>query len=184
MSKGLTMFKFRRLVAAVGVIGAAAGIVGLSGPTASAATPTYVVTVSTSFSVVDDDSTIFGASYSYASGSGPTQFATLGTDKNTGQLLDEYYNDRIRSVCAGNEVDGNLVTDITRTGFTNTAYVTLDETLYEGDSCHSSDNDGVGYVGFYIGAGQTKSGHFTVTNYREGTNDSVTVYYTVSSKLV
>jgi hypothetical protein len=104
--------------------------------------------------------------------------------QNTGFLITNYYNDRIRTVCAGNEVDGSLVTDISRTGGTATSYVDLDLTLYEGDSCHSSDNDGVGQRGFFIAAGQTVSGSFRVTNYREGTNDRIIVYYTVKSQLV
>jgi hypothetical protein len=174
----------RKVLGIVAVATAGAGTLMLSAPTASAAEPTWVVTVSTSFHVTDDDSTIFGASYSYATGSGPTQYATLGTDKNTGFLITNYYNDRIRTVCAGNEVDGTLVTDISRTGITATSYVDLDLTLYEGDSCGSSDNDGVGQRGFFIAAGQTVSGSFQVTNYREGTKDRVIVYYTVRSQLV
>ena len=35
-----------------------------------------------------------------------------------------------------------------------------------------------------IAAGQTVSGSFRVTNYREGTNDRIIVYYTVKSQLV
>ncbi|MFF3062185.1 hypothetical protein [Streptomyces sp. NPDC057909] len=173
------MSVLRKALALAGTSAAVATLLALPTGSASAASgPSSLVTLSGSFSVVDDDSTIFGSSYEYASssfrqylGTGPTHPYEYGAD--------------IKSACAGGEVYGTVSAKVTRSQHEDgSVYVKFYGRLFEGSSCSTDDIDGTYFtqgIGINLTPGQAKSGSFKVPMQFESGQDSVTVYYNIKN---
>src|SRR6185295_10089536 len=175
--------RFRRTDAAAGVNGlrkalAFAGTIAviavlgvMPSSTASAAgTATqrsHWTTVTSTFNLRDDDSTVFGTSYAYAS-----------STESLGVTTVPYYQNRnhdqvFSSACAGGEVRASMqmFTEILHTS-SLLVRVTLDPALYEGTNCYTTDLDGFTHgITFDMEPGQTKSGSVTLYNTDEGGGD-------------
>ena len=123
--------------------------------------------------IVDDDSTIFGSSFSTASS---TFSKTFSVSTGAPGAFDFVW-----SGCAGNEVNGKLFFDMALRNSAITFQGTLD--LHEGTRCLDSDIDGrVRTEVFTVGAGQSRNVHMRSVMQFESGLDSVTVDYTVNRR--
>lgn len=151
--------------------------------TASAASPKInKVTVSAKFGVWDDDSTIFGDSFDYATSAASKSY-TVNSVATT-----QVDNVGIWSACSGGEVYGELHPTIMQTdpatGVVDVSYIVK---LYEGSSCWSGDLDGKTrdweVAHFKLYPGQTKTYNITQFNTDEGTRDEVDVAVTMHNEV-
>ncbi|MFF3062197.1 hypothetical protein [Streptomyces sp. NPDC057909] len=169
------MSVLRKALALAGTSAAAAALITLPVSPASATTAddTWAVTVSGSYWVVDDDSTVFSNSYSYAS----SKFTkTYYVGKSSGSAYEDVW-----SACAGGEVNGTSGTSVMRGD--NGVYVDFALRLHEGDSCYSSDVDGrTQPPAYFLSDGQTQTRRIQVGNTSEGGKDAVTLDVTISAR--
>jgi hypothetical protein len=172
------MTLLRRALALAGIAATAAtGFVALPGGTHAASAYTaddvWSVTINGKYTkVVDDDSTIFGSSFSY----GPTSSFTK--TYYVSRSAPDLYSDPVWSACAGGEVHGETRTyaKLYEDRFVGVA---VDLFLHEGDSCISSDIDGLrsyGMMSLFDGLPETHT--IKVTNTSEGGLDSATLTFT------
>jgi hypothetical protein len=172
----------RKLRRAVAVAGALAAVVAVGTVTASPASAagtavqkSHWTTVTSTFNLRDDDSTIFGSSYAYASSTESLGVTTVPYYQNSN------HGKVFASACAGGEVRASMqmFTEIVHTS-SLMIKVTLDPALYEGTNCYTTDLDGFTHgITFYMEPGQTKTGSVTLYNTDEGGGDRVIINYTV-----
>ncbi|MET7458604.1 hypothetical protein ABZT03_43770 [Streptomyces sp. NPDC005574] len=165
----------RRLMAvtAISTVVAGTAVVG----TAQAATTQPVSSVAIadhqtifqSTAYLRDDDSVFGPSYSYASG--PVNIQTFTRNFPTGERV---------SVCAGNEVHASMRMTTKRIS-DSTVQVSLTPKLYEGSTCFSDDLDGYlsSPLTFTMRVGETVKGSLTLNNIEENSGDRVIFNYTV-----
>lgn len=144
----------RRLAALAAVVPAVVGLTVIPATVASAntsgASPTYnVVTVSANFSVVDDDSNIFGHFYNYAGGSASKSYVVSDSHP---MVVDV---NGLKSQCAGNDVVGSVTPSVERVDGGNLVGITMLTSVTE-NGCFSDNFKGNNLTNkFYLAPGAT-----------------------------